>query len=410
MSPDRRSPTREPPGDPADDPLGFPDPKESWWSPEVTDAAASTPEALDAELLNEIEAALRETRRVGPSDFLSEKASSGPLPRSERPRPSINETRPLLADRTAVPVPSAVSSTVAAAGPGRRRSLLRAAGLIAIGVLLGLAVVFFTRKTAAPLSNDAPSATGPRSADPATRPDSTALNETATRTAAPDPAAAAPAPVSSPPLTGLPAASPSPVKPPSEIAARTPSRGANPVAPPATSAPPTVAAVPGRAEPTTARAPSPPSTTPAPPAAEVRPRPDEPAVVPPAGAPAVPPAATPKLDPELAARQAIDQVLDVYKQSYDRLDASTAATIWRGLDTAELARAFRTLISQDLTFDQCDVSVAGVRATAHCRGMLRYVPRVGGPSARIRRLTWAIELSRTNERWMIERVIATEVR
>jgi hypothetical protein len=100
----------------------------------------------------------------------------------------------------------------------------------------------------------------------------------------------------------------------------------------------------------------------------------------------------------------IRRVLDAYKQSYDRLDALSVSELWRGLDTPALARAFSTLTSQDLSFDQCDVSINGPRATALCQGSLRYVRRLGDHTPRVRYLSWTIELEQSADRWLITNV------
>jgi hypothetical protein len=99
-------------------------------------------------------------------------------------------------------------------------------------------------------------------------------------------------------------------------------------------------------------------------------------------------------------------VLDAYRESYDRLDAPSAALIWRGVDTRALARAFSNLSSQALSFDQCDVNVDGTQATALCRGELRYVRRVGAPTPRVLRLSWTIDLERGADRWVIASIKA----
>ena len=108
--------------------------------------------------------------------------------------------------------------------------------------------------------------------------------------------------------------------------------------------------------------------------------------------------------------EAINGVLDKYERSYDTLDVSVAAALWRRPDTRELERAFATLSSQNLTFDRCSLAVADERATANCHGAVTFVPRVGAPTARTRKLTWVIELARADGRWLIERVTASEQR
>jgi hypothetical protein len=116
------------------------------------------------------------------------------------------------------------------------------------------------------------------------------------------------------------------------------------------------------------------------------------------------PVPPPAVDSHAMDTRAVRRVLQQYEDSYDRLDARAAAAIWRGLNASELARAFATLSSQDLTFERCDVSLVAQHATATCRGLLRYVPRVGDPSPRRQVLTWTIALARADEAWLIERV------
>ena len=99
-------------------------------------------------------------------------------------------------------------------------------------------------------------------------------------------------------------------------------------------------------------------------------------------------------------------MLEIYRDSYERLDASAAATIWRGVDKSALQRSFGSLSHQNLTFDYCDIALSDVAATANCRGLLRYVPRVGSPTVRVQSLTWTINLVRSNDQWLIERVQA----
>ena len=120
--------------------------------------------------------------------------------------------------------------------------------------------------------------------------------------------------------------------------------------------------------------------------------------------PAPPPPAAVAATVEVDHRQAIQRVLDAYKESYDRLDAPSAALLWRGVDSRALARAFSGLSSQDLSFDQCDVSIDGPQATAVCRGELRYVRRVGSPTPQVLRGSWTIDLERATDRWVIARV------
>jgi hypothetical protein len=134
----------------------------------------------------------------------------------------------------------------------------------------------------------------------------------------------------------------------------------------------------------------------------------EPALPSAAAAPPVAPPPGPRpLDRAATDRAAIGGVLDQYRESYNSLDATSASTIWQGLDTRALQRAFSTLSRQDVAFDRCDVTiVSDVRATALCRGVLSYVQKIGDGAQQQRRLSWTIDFQRTADRWLIAGVTA----
>jgi hypothetical protein len=102
----------------------------------------------------------------------------------------------------------------------------------------------------------------------------------------------------------------------------------------------------------------------------------------------------------------IRSLLDAYRDSYDRRDAVSTARVWPGVDTAALSRAFGTLASQQLEFEQCALDVIGQRATVRCSGSLQYVRRIGAATPQSRTLSWDFELDRSTGRWLISRVTA----
>ena len=108
-------------------------------------------------------------------------------------------------------------------------------------------------------------------------------------------------------------------------------------------------------------------------------------------------------DPEL---RAVGDVLAKYQQVYNRLDVSGAAAIWPGVDTQALTRSFAQLARQNMSFDECSIVIAEGTATAHCPGLLEYVPRVGNNRLRSERHSWTIELMRHDESWHIRKVSA----
>jgi hypothetical protein len=105
-------------------------------------------------------------------------------------------------------------------------------------------------------------------------------------------------------------------------------------------------------------------------------------------------------------RASIERVLQQYRDAYDRLDAPSAAVIWPRVDTRALSRAFSTLASQDLSFDRCNLDIAGQKANARCTGEIRYVRRVGDQVTRVRRISWSFALERVSDRWLIAQVTA----
>jgi len=118
-------------------------------------------------------------------------------------------------------------------------------------------------------------------------------------------------------------------------------------------------------------------------------------------------AAPSSVERRAADRDAIGDVLHSYRTAYNALDATMASTIWQGLDTRALQRAFATLTRQDVSFDRCDVRVtAEDRAVASCRGVLSYVPKIGDGSPQQRRLSWNFDFQRAADRWMISSVTA----
>ena len=103
---------------------------------------------------------------------------------------------------------------------------------------------------------------------------------------------------------------------------------------------------------------------------------------------------------------AIRQVLFQYERSYDRLDAASAAAVWRGVDVRGLTRAFASLTSQNLSFDTCDVRIEESHATAQCRGGLMFVRRIGDPEPEERRVSWTFGFDNDEGRWVISSVKA----
>jgi hypothetical protein len=105
-------------------------------------------------------------------------------------------------------------------------------------------------------------------------------------------------------------------------------------------------------------------------------------------------------------QERIRALLDAYTAAYERLDAVSAASLWPGVDTRALTRAFSTLSRQDVSFNRCDIGVAGTLATARCQGVIEYVPRVGETTPQSRTTAWVFALDRRAGEWRITNVSA----
>ena len=90
----------------------------------------------------------------------------------------------------------------------------------------------------------------------------------------------------------------------------------------------------------------------------------------------------------------VREALSRYGSAYSRLDAAAARAVWPSVDARALGHAFAELRSQHVTFDDCDIAVAGLRARAACRGATTYVPRVGDQNPRTEARAWRFELEK----------------
>jgi tetratricopeptide (TPR) repeat protein len=98
----------------------------------------------------------------------------------------------------------------------------------------------------------------------------------------------------------------------------------------------------------------------------------------------------------------VQNALQRYRLAYEHLDAQSAQAVWPAVNQAALARAFDGLELQTLTFDACDVRVAGDAATAMCQGSARYVPKVGNRDPRVEPRVWNFTLRKNGGDWKID--------
>jgi len=90
--------------------------------------------------------------------------------------------------------------------------------------------------------------------------------------------------------------------------------------------------------------------------------------------------------------------------AYERLDAGAAKDVWPSVNEAALARAFENLESQDLSLNDCRLTVTGNEAQASCNGTARYVRRVGNRAVQQDQRQWIFTLSKDGGTWRIDSV------
>ena len=135
-------------------------------------------------------------------------------------------------------------------------------------------------------------------------------------------------------------------------------------------------------------------------------------VAPPPAAPAreIPAAATAAVISRAAIeRNGVLGTLRDYEQAYKALDVQATAAIWPSVDRRALARAFATIKSQGLAFEQCDVQVVDSVATARCRGTIQYVRRIGSPVPRSAHQQWLFRMRKLGDEWKIDEIVASEI-
>ena len=165
-------------------------------------------------------------------------------------------------------------------------------------------------------------------------------------------------------------------------------------------------------------------TDPAPPPRETlaptpSPLPTTELVLPPSGIPSAPaPSPLPPVNSRAAAtapvspvasppdqRGAIRATLGRYETAYSELDVTAVQAVWPALDQRALARAFDSLVSQQVSLENCSVEIDGGTARANCSGTAAWTPKVGG-GLRTATRKWVFDLSQSEGAWHIVRVEA----
>ena len=108
--------------------------------------------------------------------------------------------------------------------------------------------------------------------------------------------------------------------------------------------------------------------------------------------------------PSVSEETLVRSMLEQYRGAYERLDASAARQVWPSLDERRLARAFATLKSQTLDFEDCRIDVGGAQGVAYCRGRTTYVGRVGKREPETQDRRWTFQIRKTGDSWAIDSV------
>jgi hypothetical protein len=105
-------------------------------------------------------------------------------------------------------------------------------------------------------------------------------------------------------------------------------------------------------------------------------------------------------DVRIIEREKVRSVLSRYERAYSQLDAAAAARLYPGVDRKALSRAFGSLSSQQIQFNDCRIQVTQSTAYASCAGKASWTPRVGGgPKEQARR--WQFDLKQVAGDWQI---------
>ena len=100
----------------------------------------------------------------------------------------------------------------------------------------------------------------------------------------------------------------------------------------------------------------------------------------------------------------VRRILERLRGAYERLDARAARQVWPSLDEPRLARAFSTLKSQELDFEECRIDLASTRGVALCRGRATYVGRFGKREPETQNRRWTFQVRKTGDSWAIDSV------
>ena len=108
-----------------------------------------------------------------------------------------------------------------------------------------------------------------------------------------------------------------------------------------------------------------------------------------------------------AEREAVLLTLNQYEEALEGLNVGATVQVWPSVDRRALERAFSTLKSQGLTFEDCSIVWDESTATAQCDGTLEFVRRVGRPVPFTTQQRWVFRMRKVGSDWQIGDVTAS---
>jgi hypothetical protein len=107
-------------------------------------------------------------------------------------------------------------------------------------------------------------------------------------------------------------------------------------------------------------------------------------------------------DTDVAADDRVRDALQQFRRGFESLDVLAVRDAWPTVNVDELARTFRGLESQHVTFDDCSVRRSADAASAACRSHVEYVPKGGVHSSHVEARVWTFNLHNVSDTWKID--------
>jgi hypothetical protein len=110
--------------------------------------------------------------------------------------------------------------------------------------------------------------------------------------------------------------------------------------------------------------------------------------------------------PDVGDNARIRAVLEAFRVANERLDLGAIAALWPNADTRALTQVFSTIARQRISFDRCDIQLAGALATARCNGTIEYALRESDVPPQSRGMSWSFVLDKASGEWRVANVMS----